>query len=408
MKFKTIKLADACLPTAMISLKSDLKKSVLYVDTSSIDRTLKVICSTTENSVNNLTQQFCTEIRKNDILVSTHSPELNIVAMVPPELDGQVASAKFCVLRPNEAVVDGKFLFYFTRTQNFIYTLISRARRVSEPVVSNLDIVDIELPLPSLAQQRRIVQVLDQVDSLIRRCTKVRGNSANIIKALFYEYFGHPADKSNDWPIKNLGDIVLNPPQFGIRADSVEWRDQYPRYIRHQDISVNGSLRYTDVATLTTDDWEPYRLIAGDLILAKSGSGGKAYLYRHHDGLCVYDDNLIRFTIDREQVLPEFLFVLTQTEYYKSWFVARKTSFAFSGIGKNEFVNLKIPCPPISLQESFVEHYERFIDIRNRQRISKVKMQELLSNFLQHAYFGDFSEIVDEVDNHFRSLPNER
>ncbi len=78
-------------------------KSFMYVDIASIDRSLKVITSKSEILGADAPSRARKEIREGDILVSTVRPNLNTVAMVPTELDGQIASTGFCVLRPKDA-----------------------------------------------------------------------------------------------------------------------------------------------------------------------------------------------------------------------------------------------------------------------------------------------------------------
>jgi type I restriction enzyme S subunit len=58
-------------------------------------------------------------IRRDDVIVATTRPYLNQVALVPAELDGQICSTGFCVLRSN-GEVDPRFLYWFTRSRRFI------------------------------------------------------------------------------------------------------------------------------------------------------------------------------------------------------------------------------------------------------------------------------------------------
>src|SRR5580700_9339079 len=70
-----------------------------YIDISSLDKDSKTIVRPSRLLGNDAPSRARKEIKAEDILVSTVRPNLNAVALVPPELDGQIASTGFCVLR---------------------------------------------------------------------------------------------------------------------------------------------------------------------------------------------------------------------------------------------------------------------------------------------------------------------
>ncbi len=183
---------------------SDLFK---YIDIASIDRDQKVITQTSELHGTDAPSRARKEVKAGDILVSTVRPNLNAVAIIPPELDGQIASTGFCVLRPNSELVDGRYLFYFVRTSVFIDALTSKVRGAHYPAVSDSDVKNTELPLPPLAEQRRIAEILDQADALRKQRAEADAKAARILPALFYQMFGDPVSNPRGLrkePLKKL------------------------------------------------------------------------------------------------------------------------------------------------------------------------------------------------------------
>ena len=178
LAWDTKRIEQVCLLTGRRDTKARLDEKFLYVDASSIDSSQKVVFSNTEIVGSEQQHRVLNEIREGDILVSTVRPHLDVVAMVPPELDGQAASAELCVLRPNVDLVEKKYLFYFVTSQQFVSLLASKVRGESIPNVSDKDIKEINLPLPDLSEQRRIVKILDEANEL-------RINSAKAGKTVF-------------------------------------------------------------------------------------------------------------------------------------------------------------------------------------------------------------------------------
>ena len=139
--------------------------------------------------------------------MSTVRPNLNAIAMVPAYLDGQIASTGFCVLRPNRAVIEPRYLFYCTLTPEFVTALTARVRGISYPAVSDKDVKQVEVPLPPLAEQRRIVEILDRADDLRRLRAEADARADRILPSLFVRMFGDPATNSMHWPIKRIGEV---------------------------------------------------------------------------------------------------------------------------------------------------------------------------------------------------------
>ena len=93
------------------------------------------------------------DIRVNDLLVSTVRPNLNAVAQVTAELDGQIASTGFAVLRPDPKRIHPRYLFFRVITDAFISDMVAQAKGAGYPAVSDRIVSNHKLPLPPLPEQ---------------------------------------------------------------------------------------------------------------------------------------------------------------------------------------------------------------------------------------------------------------
>ena len=200
-------IADVSEPAELRDPRQDPAGEFYYIDISGIDRTCKAIAEHRTLSGADAPSRARKAIRKDDVLVSTVRPNLNAVAMVPADLDGHIASTGFCVLRPNRAVIEPRYLFYRTLTPEFVTALTARVRGISYPAVSDKDVKQVEVPLPPLAEQRRIVEILDQADNLRRLRAEADARADRILPSLFVRMFGDPATNSMHWPIKRIGEV---------------------------------------------------------------------------------------------------------------------------------------------------------------------------------------------------------
>ena len=67
--------------------------------------------------------------------------------------------------------------------------------------------MQVEVPLPPLAEQRRIVEILDQADNLRRLRAEADAKANRILPSLFVRMFGDPATNPMQWPVKRIGEV---------------------------------------------------------------------------------------------------------------------------------------------------------------------------------------------------------
>jgi len=116
-------------------------------------------------------------------------------------------STEFHVIRAGEKVTP-EYLWYFMRTQNFRDEAKARMmgaggqQRVPAEFISSASI-----PLPPLPEQHRIVEILDQADTLRQQRRQADALSQRILPALFQEMFGHPNSAHEKWPSKGITEV---------------------------------------------------------------------------------------------------------------------------------------------------------------------------------------------------------
>jgi len=130
-----------------------------YVDIRSIDTATKRIADPKSLQMSEAPSRARQQLRTSDVLVSMTRPNLNAVAMVPQNLDGAIGSTGFHVLRSPETA---SWLFYAVQTEAFVSVMSSRVQGVMYPAIRPRDVLQYELPVPPLAEQRRIVAEIEK------------------------------------------------------------------------------------------------------------------------------------------------------------------------------------------------------------------------------------------------------
>jgi type I restriction enzyme S subunit len=156
------------------------KDEFIYIDIASVDRDSKSITSPQALRGDKAPSRARKVVHTGDVLVSMTRPNLNAVALVPAELDSQIASTGFDVLRPNG--VDPRWVFGLVRSQDFIRTMSDLVQGALYPAVRSRDVRAYKVPVAPLAEQMRVADKLDTVLAKIDTCRERLARVPQILK----------------------------------------------------------------------------------------------------------------------------------------------------------------------------------------------------------------------------------
>jgi len=154
-----------------------------YIDISAINNSSKRIVASRELLGKDAPSRARQLVRSGDVLVATTRPNLNSVALVSTENHGHIASTGFCVLRPNDKVLP-KYLFCWVQSPEFVRQISFLVQGALYPAVTDQQVRNLEIPLPSLAEQRRIVAALDAQLTAAARARAATAAQLNMINTL--------------------------------------------------------------------------------------------------------------------------------------------------------------------------------------------------------------------------------
>jgi len=159
-----------------------------YIDISSIDNEKKSIISKKEFIGKNAPSRARQLLEKDDILISTVRPNLNAVALVIDKNKNLIGSTGFCVLRTNNKI-DYRYVFEFTKSKYFINTLINKVVGANYPAVSNKQVLDVEIPVPSEKLQNEFADIGQQVEILKAKFKESKMCLDNLFSSIMQQAF---------------------------------------------------------------------------------------------------------------------------------------------------------------------------------------------------------------------------
>ena len=312
------------------------------------------------------------KVRSGDILISTVRTYLKAIAAVDGAPENLIASTGFCVVRPS-GELDSRFAGWVAKTDEFVNEVVARSVGVSYPAINASQLVDIQVPLPLLENQRRIAAFLDkktaQIDALIakkqalleclaekRRAVITRAvtkglNSAARMKNTGIDWLGQvPAH----WAIRRL--------KFGAakigsgvtpRGGASVYVDEGVMLLRSQNVHFDG-LQLDDVAYIepeTDQEMSQTRVFNGDVLLNITGASiGRC---------CEYDRPELRANVNQHvciirsnpDIAPKFLTLFLASPIGQLQIDLAQNGASREGLNFGDLGNFITPLPNLTEQE---------------------------------------------------------
>lgn len=368
-----------------------------YVDVAAVDNQTKTIAAAKvmlgADAPSRARKTICT----GDVLVSTVRPNLNAVALVPDELDGQIASTGFCVLRAKRDCVLPEYLFYFTRSKVFVDGLVALVAGALYPAVTDRQVMEQRLPIPSLLEQRRIVDVLSRAEGIVRLRREAQAKAQAIIPALFLDMFGDPSSNPREWPVLPLGQ-ALRAADYGSSTKASEDGAGLP-LIRMGNVSYEGDIDLTDLKYVELDPAEVhrYQLEQGDILFNRTNSKelvGKTGLWSA-ELHAVAASYFIRLRVDEAKVRPFYVWAFLNTRHMKRvLFDTARGAIGQANINSKELRAFRLPLPPLDVQEKFEVRCRSVLGIVAQQAEALRKAEATFQSLLARTFGADPTYVV--------------
>ena len=361
-------------------------RTIAYIDLGALDNDAKEIVSHQSIAAADAPSRARQLVQTGDILVSTVRPNLNGVARVPSDLDGATASTGFCVLRP-DGRLDPSYLFHWVTSPDFIDAMVRRATGQSYPAVSDRIISESQIPLPPLTKQQRIAAILDQADALRRKRREADQQLSDLKHSLFQSLFGETEGNPLGWPVMTISDLTASS-QYGTSGKAGS-EGAYP-ILRMGNITYQGgwslgSLKFIDLPLNEVDKFTVQR---GDILFNRTNSPdlvGKSAVFREAETYA-FAGYLVRLRTN-EHAHPEYISAYLNSAHGKATLRAMcKSIIGMANINARELGTIKLPVPPILLQQEFADQIDA---IRTAEDLNKAHLAHLDSLFssLQHRAF---------------------
>jgi len=312
-----------------------------------------------------------TKFQKNAILLGKITPctQNNKTTIVPNEIDGGYATTEVYALHCLEKIVS-LYLNYYIRSKRVNEFLVSSMigatgrQRVPSNIVKNLDI-----PLPPLQEQKRIVAKLDalfeKIDRAIALHQKNMDEADVFMGSVLNDVFGELEKK---YQFKSWNDIltIKNGKHY---KDVIDDNGQYPIY------GSGGIMNYANQYICNEDT----------VIIGRKGTINSPIFVKEKFWNI---DTAFGIEANREFLIPLFLYYFT----LKFNFLDLNKSTTLPSLAKTNLLKINMVVPPLKIQQKTVNYLDKIsLHVKRVKEVQKEKMEllkALKASILDQAFRG--------------------
>lgn len=292
-------------------------------------------------------------------------------------------STEFHVLRAGDEVLP-EWLRYFVWREEFRreakrnFTGTAGQQRVPASFLANASI-----PVPSISEQRRIVDLLSRAEGIVRLRRQAHQKAAALIPAIFVDMFGDPATNPKGWPLASFGEVgSLDRGKSRHRPrDAAElYGGPYP-FIQTGDVANSSGTISRFTSTYSEAGLRQSRLWpVGTLCITIAANIAKTGVLTFE---ACFPDSVVGF-LPGPKVFTAY--VQAWLGFLQPTLEASAPQAAQKNINLEILRGLPIPLPPLGKQSAFAQRAEALLSIRSQQAVALQKATAAFDALLANAF----------------------
>ena len=247
---------------------------------------------------------------------------------------------------------------------------------------------EILIPLPPLAEQRRIASILDQADELRQKRQQAIEKLDQLLQATFIDMFGDPASNPKGWNLGKLGDVIHSAkdgPHVSPNYSETGIPFLSTRHVRA------GKIVWDDLKFITEEDaqihWKKCKPTRGDILYTKGGTTGLAAVVDTDLDFAVWVHVALLKT-NHDKVRSEWLVSMLNTQYCYEQSQRYTHGIANRDLGLKRMVNIEMYIPSLDEQDKFVNFKNKLMKNNLLFENSNSYFEQLFKSLQNQAFNG--------------------
>jgi len=265
--------------------------------------------------------------------------------------------------------------------------------------VTKADLNKFEIPVPPLAEQERIVGILDEAFEGIAAATAQAEKNLHNARELFQSVLQSTfSQKGDDWEETTLGDEVEFLAGFAFKSSEYTDSEDGIRLLRGDNI-IQGEFRWEGVKRwpkVKAAEYAKFELAQNDVVLAMDRpwvtAGLKVASIEENDLPCLQVQRTARLRVGTE-LHWTYLFHLIRSSSFVQYILGGQTGLGVPHISGKQILAFQFPKPPLPTQQAIVEKLDALSEetkaLEAIYERKKAALTELKQSLLQKAFAGE-------------------
>lgn len=328
--------------------------------------------------------------RKGDVLYIKDGATTGIAAVNEFDFPFSMLSS-VALLRPRLDLCDPRFL---VKWLNSPMVKEWNLRQMGGAAIKRLTLAKIkkfQIPLPPLAEQKRIAGILDAADALRAKRRAALAQLDALAQSLFLDLFGDPVTNPKGWEVLT-GDAICRRITVGIVVHPASYyRESGVPALRSLNVRANR-ISLDNLVYFSKSDNEgklaKTRVRENDILLVRSGQPGTAAVVpKHLDGINAID--ILIATPDLSLVNPTYLSFYFNSPGGKAMALGAQRGQIQKHLNVGSLKVAPIPVPPLPLQQRFAAAVEAIERQKARHREQLAGLDALFASLQHRAFRGE-------------------
>jgi type I restriction enzyme S subunit len=334
--------------------------------------------------------------KSGDLVLAKLGIPVGKTCIVPEEFTSGIIVADVVRIRPDKDIVDYKFLEYFLNTDQSVAQLTGNITGATRPRVNLSDVRSIEVYLPPLPEQQRIVSILDRAFAAIDQAKANYEKCLSLSKGLFESFLQRVFEnQENGWEELKLKEIGLTQTGNTPKTSEKENYGDYIPFIKPADVDFTGvgDLRYDNNGLSETGFRRARSMKKGSTLMVCIGATIGKVGFAEQD--VTSNQQINSLTVGADYFPKFFYYALTSRVFQEKVLSAGKGAQAtLPIINKSKWESLTIAFPKLkSEQESYSERFDALrTETQKLETLYQKKiaaLDELKKSILQKAFQGE-------------------
>jgi type I restriction enzyme S subunit len=314
--------------------------------------------------------------------------------LIDKNLKGQLFSTGFIQVRPFSDTFNNKLLYYLAKSDFFLNQKNRLATGSTQEALTDSKIGEIEIPLPPLSEQHRIVDKLDALMEKVERNKQRLDKIPTLLKRFRQSVLAAAVSgDGNEVSSKDVCSIIQIGP-FGTQLHKQDYIKNGIPLINPMHIQ-NGLILEDMKYSITKEKFNTlsnYHLLMGDVIMGRRGEMARCALItkRENGWLCGTGSLFFR---SNELILPEYLFLSLSNPSTKEFLENESLGTTMNNLNLGIANKIPINLPSIEKQKKIIENVHFLFEYANKieARYTKAKamLDKLSQSILAKAFRGE-------------------